>query len=267
MGFFRKILSVLLALLVLLPLSLPGAAVEEEHKPLIQELLAGLLEEKSQISLNRTLRKLEAADLEEGQKWRTIVDSWQYIEKEMPVYEKVLPDGLPQDDSLAIVVMGYQLNDNGSMKPELLDRLSVAIRSARKYPNAWIVCTGGATSRQESITEAGEMARWLMICGIEEDRIIVEDASYSTTENARNTCEILQNGYENIRSLAIITSDYHIRRSCLMFQSAALCGAAQTQTSLEVVGNAVCKVENAREESIRTKVWGLAILADVEMPE
>ncbi len=264
----HKILCLLLALLLVVPVMAPKAeAAEGESKTYIQEILRCLLEEKGKTETENALKNLELVDSVEAQKWKTILNDWYQINGDMVINENVLPDGLPQDDSLAIVVMGYQLNENGSVKPELLDRLGVAIRSARKYPNAYVICTGGATSSVESITEAGEMARWLTICGVDESRIIIEDASYSTTENARNTCEILQNSYKNIRHLAIVTSDYHIRRSCLMFSAASAYASGTAFAGVDVVSNAVCKVENAEEESLRTKVWGLAILAGVDMPE
>ncbi len=258
----KRFFSALLALLLLPMLVLPALAAEDTDS-LIQEILSCLLEGKSLAVRDQALKKLEDQDPALGLRWERILADWDWIQGEMPINEEVLPDGLPQDDSLAIVVMGYQLNPNGSIQPELLDRLQVALRSAQKYPNAYVICTGGPTSNRESVTEAGEMAAWLRSCGISEDRIITEDASYSTMENARNTCKILGNAYETIRHLAIVTSDYHIQRSCLMFQAAAL---YTEQDGLEVISNAVCKVDGSQVESLRTKVWGLAILADVEMP-
>lgn len=55
------------------------------------------------------------------------------------MYNDVLPDGLPDTDELCIVVLGFQLNPDGSMRDELINRLNVALRSAEKYPNAYIV--------------------------------------------------------------------------------------------------------------------------------
>ena len=58
-----------------------------------------------------------------------------------------------------MVVLGYQLNADGTMRDELLERLRVAKASAEKYPNAYIVCTGGPTAYEDkTVTEAGRMA-------------------------------------------------------------------------------------------------------------
>ena len=40
---------------------------------------------------------------------------WAYVSEELVVDSAVLPDGLPQDNSLCIAVMGYQLLPDGSM--------------------------------------------------------------------------------------------------------------------------------------------------------
>ncbi len=267
MAWLRRILCGILVLL-LLPAMLTGAgAVQVSADSYIRQILSFLLEERRQVDMTMPLERLKSIDPKEGERWAQIVEDWYYVNQEMQVHSKVLPDGLPQDDSLAIVVMGLRLNNNGSMTPELLDRLAVAIESARKYPNAYIICTGGATSDNVSMTEAGEMAAWLKICGIEESRIIMEDASYSTVENAKNTCEILGNSYKQIRHLAVITSDYHIRRSCLMFKAAALYAVEDGETPLNVVSSAFSATRNREKESTRTLVWGLAILAGVDMPE
>ena len=68
---------------------------------------------------------------------------------------------------LCIVIMGYDLRDDGSMKEELIDRLVVGLSSALKYPNAYVAVTGGATSDVPGVTEAGQMAQWLMERGLQ----------------------------------------------------------------------------------------------------
>lgn len=263
-----KRITCILALALLLPvLALPAHAKLEESYYIRQILGECLTEAPSEAKIGEYLTQMTQDYPQQGRVWQRIMDSWFRVNGEMTVNMNVLPDGLPTDDSLAIVVMGLQLNENGSMKPELLDRLAVAIRSAQKYPNAYVICTGGATSGNPAVTEAGEMAQWLSICGIDESRILVEGKSYSTTENAQNTFLLLYDEYPQIQNLAIVTSDYHIRRSVMLFEAASLYASGYDgQQPVSIVGNAVCKVEGAAEESIRTQIWGLAILAGVDMP-
>lgn len=263
----RRFFTALLILLLLPMLALPVSA-KTEQGDYIQRLLAQCLEEvPSEERIAQILAGMEKEYPQEAAVWREILDSWFYVNREMPITTDVLPEDLPQDDSLAIVVMGYQLNDNGSMKPELLDRLGVAIRSAKKYPNAYVICTGGPTSKVEGLTEAAMMKQWMTICGIEESRILLEEGSFSTTENAQNTLMLLYADYPQIRNLAIVTSDYHIRRSVMMFEAAALYASGyDDQEPITIVANAASRTENTLQESLRTQIWGLAILAGVEMP-
>ena len=166
---------------------------------------------------------LKAHDLRLGEAWGDIMDYWDYANSRMEINLDRLPEDLPTDDSLCIVVLGFQLNEDGSMAPELLGRCALALQAAEQYPNAYLLCTGGGTARQHpEITEAGAMADWFRGRGVEESRLIVEDRSTTTEENALNALGILTRQYPQIRSLAIVTSDYHLPLSCLMFTETAL---------------------------------------------
>ena len=46
--------------------------------------------------------------------------------------------------------------------------------------------------------------------GIDGDRVIVENQSITTAQNAIFSCQILQEKYPQVNQLAIISSDYHI---------------------------------------------------------
>ena len=169
------------------------------------------------------VEELKAHDLRLGEAWGDIMDYWDYANSRMEINLDRLPEDLPTDDSLCIVVLGFQLNEDGSMAPELLGRCALALQAAEQYPNAYLLCTGGGTARQYPvITEAGAMADWFRGRGVEESRLIVEDRSTTTEENALNALGILTRQYPQIRSLAIVTSDYHLPLSCLMFTETAL---------------------------------------------
>ena len=169
------------------------------------------------------VEELKAHDLRLGEAWGDIMDYWDDANSRMEINLDRLPKDVPTDDSLCIVVLGFQLNEDGSMAPELLGRCALALQAAEQYPNAYLLCTGGGTARQHpEITEAGAMADWFRGRGVEESRLIVEDRSTTTEENALNALGILTRQYPQIRSLAIVTSDYHLPLSCLMFTETAL---------------------------------------------
>lgn len=190
--------------------------------------------------IDSLLMDLTAEDESAGMKWKTIMDLWRSPELGENLNYDVLPDGLPDTDELCIVVLGFQLNPDGSMRDELINRLTVALRSAEKYPNAYIVCTGGGTAYEnDSATEAGEMAGWLEDHGIAKERIIVEDNSLTTAQNAIYTYDILVSDYPSVRYLAIVSSDYHIATGELLFTAEAILKAdVPGEEKLIVISNA-----------------------------
>ncbi len=169
------------------------------------------------------LAELKSEDPELGRLWEGIMDYWLPVCGDFPVNAGILPDGLPGDDSLCIVVLGFQLLYDGGMTPELIGRCETALACAEKYPNAYLAVTGGGTAYgNPSATEAGVMADWFVQRGIAPERIIVEKASLTTDQNAAYTCEILAESYPQIRELAIVSSDYHVALGSVLFQEAAL---------------------------------------------
>lgn len=156
---------------------------------------------------------------ESAELWQAILENWDYMNKEMPIPYDALPEGLPEDDSLCIVVLGYQLNPDGSMQQELIHRLETAKSCAGQYPEAYILVTGGGTASGSATTEADEMARWLMDQGIPEERIIVENRSMTTAQNAKFSCGILKESYPQVHSAAVVTSDYHIPWGAVLFET------------------------------------------------
>ena len=73
-----------------------------ENKSKIKSILQQIL------SLNETIYKRD----------QEIIDYWEYIDDHMPLYPRIAPDGLPTTSDHAFVVLGYKLNNDGSLKPE-----------------------------------------------------------------------------------------------------------------------------------------------------
>ena len=177
------------------------------------------------------LSVLNSLDPPLGGKWSRIMDLW---ETPVPVNDS-LPDSLMPDDSLCLVVLGFQLNPDGTMRDELIERLKVLLRASEQYPNAIIVCTGGGTAADDpSATEAGRMAEWLVSQGVDPARVIIEDRSVTTAQNAVYTFDILEERYPQVKQIAIISSDYHIATGTLLFGAEAVL----RDSPAEVVSNA-----------------------------
>ena len=197
--------------------------------------------EEEEPSIRALLAELKEADPDLGAMWEGIADYWFYVCRDFTVNAGRLPEGLPQDDSLGIVVLGFQLLSDGEMAPELIGRLETALACAGQYPEAWLIVTGGGTaSGNRSATEADVMASWLEEHGIEKAKIIVENRSLTTDQNASNTCAILAEQYPRIRQLAIVSSDYHVALGSMLFTEAALLYAYEHDCAVpyEVVSNA-----------------------------
>ena len=222
------ILALCLAVTVMIPApaeeTSPDAAQSQIERVVVSYAASGIRD-------GEALAALSALDSSLGEKWTRIMDLWE----EPVTVNGELPDGLPEDDSLCLVGLGFQLNPDGTMRDELIERLKVMLEASRKYPNAIIVCTGGGTAADDpAATEAGRMAEWLQAQGVNPRRIIVEDWSLTTAQNAMHTFDILTDRYPQVRQIAIISSDYHIATGTLLFGAEAIL----RDSGITVVSNA-----------------------------
>lgn len=253
-------LLVCLSLLAMLPF---GASAQEDVTPYIQRMIQYYLhyQEDAESEIETLLGYIESVDPGQGTLWREIMEDWRWSNEEIPVYRDVLPDGLPQDDSLCIVILGYGLNDDGSMREELVDRLVVGLASALKYPNAYVCVTGGPTAANTGDTEAGQMAAWLMEKGLEPGRLLVEDRALNTSENARKVVSLLQENVPQVNALAVVSSDYHIPWGVSQFTTVANQVSYYTGDTFRVVGNAA-NTTSRDTDTLWSQAWGISVLTD-----
>ena len=224
------------------PSPTPAPAPARASGEIVEELAVyyGSYGDESEARIAELLGELRAADPDAADRWTRIMELWKTANAGLPLNYDVLPDGLPDTDALCIVVLGFQLNPDGSMRGELVERLRVALRSAEKYPNAFVVCTGGGTAAEDaSATEAGRMADWLTENGLSPERVLVEDRSLTTAQNAVYTFELLRERCPQVTQLAIVSSDYHIATGTLLFGAEAILTAPKAgQETVSVVSNA-----------------------------
>ena len=261
MDFFRRTVCFVLCLLLISPVLKADAS--ERESAIRQDIISYYFHyrEKAAKEIENQLHTLTDLNPETGEQWKELMRRWAWINEEMDIHTGVLPDGLPEDDSLCIVVLGYGLEKDGSMKQELVDRLEVALESAGKYPQAYVLCTGGETSHEPGISEAGQMGTWLRSNGLEQDRLILEGDSLSTTENAQRSSRILWREYPQVKSIAIVTSDYHIRWGAACFMAMNLLHGGEKE--LELVGNAACVTDSPNKDTMFSQAWGISIIADI----
>ena len=263
----KALLTVILALGIMVSVPIQakaeGTALTEKEKSLIEELLLYYTEYRNDESyqsdytsaasydIDRLLNDLMAENEYLGKAWKEAIAYWDsaiYPFKDFKVNRGVLPDGLPNDESMVIVCLGYQLNPDGTMQDELIGRLGVLYESWKKYPNAYVAVTGGGTAENNpNVTEGGAMKQWLLAnTEIPEDKIILEDTAMDTYGNAANTYATIRRQYPQITNVAVVTSEYHVPRGCVLFQIQFLETAAENKEDckINVISNAGYYIEN-----------------------
>lgn len=267
----KRICALFLALTLLISLPFPAQAAQESNEELVRKLINYFEYYQGDAALDYALILAEMAknDPALSATWQDILDFWLYLNEDMEVQPKVVPEDLPTDDSLCIVVMGYYLKPDGSMRDELYERLKVTLAFAEQYPNSYVLVTGGGTAAENNkVTEASEMAKYLIRKGIAKERVIVEDDAKSTIQNATYGCKILYRDYPQVKSMAVVTSDYHIYRSCLYMNTQAALDAYELGVEpIRVIANGTCRINPKASKDVPRQAEGVSMLADVDVED
>jgi uncharacterized SAM-binding protein YcdF (DUF218 family) len=124
-----------------------------------------------------------------------------------------------------VIVLGGAIDDElGRVRNQvILDdgaaRLTEAVALSRRFPQARIVYTGGSNSLANSqTTEAHDAGELLIALGVDPKRIVLEDRSRNTDENARFTRDLVHPDPAQVWLL--VTSAYHMPRSMGLFRKA-----------------------------------------------
>ena len=198
---------------------------------------------------------ISAVSERDGALARRIADHWTKVyldpDYELFIYhdgdgaEALLGADIADNGRHAFVVMGYQLLD-GEMQEELKARCEAAAAAARAYPDAIIVCSGGATgpNNPDGHTEAGLMKAYLTdVCGIDSSRIYIDENAMNTVDNAVNTFAILKD--MDVASMTIITSSYHQKRGQALYNALSAIYELNCGYSAEIIGNFSCDYESS----------------------
>jgi len=115
------------------------------------------------IEVDKVLRQISLLDENIYLRDKDFMTYLYYIDNQMILHEDVAPDDLTKANNHAFVVLGFKLNEDGTLNEEGKGRCDVAFESAKKYPNSKIYLTGGGTAKNNpNVTEAGQMRYYLI---------------------------------------------------------------------------------------------------------
>lgn len=121
-----------------------------------------------------------------------------------------------------IIVLGGSVQASASKEWQQLEtnsfheRLSTFIELANQYPNARLVFTGGnASLNREQPTEAEMVRDYFLRAGLQEERLMLENQSRNTAENASLTKQLLNP--TATQNWVLITTAFHMPRAVGLF--------------------------------------------------
>jgi uncharacterized SAM-binding protein YcdF (DUF218 family) len=145
-------------------------------------------------------------------RWRTAVGAvlLAVVAAISPAVSTAQPAAAAKDFSKpAIVILGYGLNPDGSMRTILQRRVMTGLAVAQLFPQSPIIVTGG--NPKNGNTEAGQMRKMLMMLGFPNNRILVEDRANSTVQNARFSVPLAKKA--GTSGIILVTSSTHQGRA------------------------------------------------------
>ena len=235
----KAVIAGFLALVVLCGASVCAEQSAVTYARLILDLVDAY-ERPSQASVSRIDADAEALEDDVA---RSMAEHWKetYLNREYrPLHygtddAALLP--IPERGARhAFAVLGYELL-GGEMTDELKGRCRAAAAAAKAFPLSILVCSGGATgvNNPEKRTEAGLMKAYLENeCGLDAERVFTDEYALTTTDNALNTLAILEK--QDIQSITIVTSSYHMLRGQTLFAAANALYKKEKGFSVESIG-------------------------------
>ncbi|MDD3214660.1 MAG: YdcF family protein [Eubacteriales bacterium] len=118
----------------------------------------------------------------------------------------------------SIIVLGAQVKADGEASVQLRWRLNKALEMYQASPCVVVVC--GAQGKDEPRPEGDVMRDLLMIDGVPQDSIYVDNQSTDTRQNMDNAKKVLDE--LGLQKPLIVTSDYHLPRAMAIAEDAGL---------------------------------------------
>lgn len=119
----------------------------------------------------------------------------------------------------AVIVLGFDVRPDGTLPEEGASRVRTGIELFNEVKAKQLVMSGNVAHIHSYVphkTEAQAMADYAVLQGFPSAKVLIENKSKSTYENAIYTKEIIEaNGWE---SIAVVTSQFHAQRAEYLFR-------------------------------------------------
>jgi uncharacterized SAM-binding protein YcdF (DUF218 family) len=142
------------------------------------------------------------------------------LEKQFPL----LPVAqLPVADAIVVLGGGISPSRPGYPLPNLhgaADRVWHAARLYHAGKAPLLVLSGGSDPQRHATSEAAAMQQLLEQMGVPASAMLLEDTSRNTSENARNTAQLLNN--RGLKRVLLVTSALHMPRALPLFEAQGL---------------------------------------------
>ncbi|WP_116131296.1 YdcF family protein [Tropicimonas sp. IMCC34043] len=132
----------------------------------------------------------------------------------MPPTPTPTPTEPPSHDTLAIVILGAAVWQDGRPSPTLARRIAQGAAEAARRPGARVIGSGGLG--REPPAEALVIARELVAQGVAAERILTEPRSTDTFENARYSIALMR--AHGLTRALVVSDAYHLPRAILTFR-------------------------------------------------
>ncbi len=125
----------------------------------------------------------------------------------------------------AIIILGGGTEPAISPRPSVEvnaagDRVIYGAMLAKQFPQAQVIVSGGDIDFLDlaTSTPAQDMTSLLTFMGVQKDRILLQQNSQNTYEDAQYTCKLINES--NFKHVLLVTSAMHMPRSMRMFNKA-----------------------------------------------
>lgn len=114
----------------------------------------------------------------------------------------------------AAIVLGAAVRPDGRPSAALARRAGCGVALVREGRARFLVASGGVVTHPT--TEASCIRRIALEAGVASERILVDEASRDTFENARASAALLRR--HGLASAFVVTDRYHLRRAVFLFR-------------------------------------------------